>query len=208
MSVEHKAGSAEKIGRLSAWQALQAKRAQPPLGDDLLQQFSERLEAQVGTVQKIASLEDVPRYITEHLLQDEGRTAELALGSDPLLSDIPWSMHGDFKLVAADAIRHGGIAVSAAAAAVAETGSLVLCSGPDNPTLLNFLPDHHVVLVREEDVVASLEDMWALLRQRYPGGLPRAINLVTGPSSTGDVALTFAFGVHGPLSVHALVLGS
>ena len=74
--------------------------------------------------------------------------------------------------------------------------------------LLNFLPDHHVVLVNERDVVSYQVEMWALLRRRYPDRLPRAINLVSGPSCTADVAVTFTFGAHGPMQVHALILSA
>ena len=57
-------------------------------------------------------------------------------------------------------------AISVAFAAVAETGSLALASGPDNPTTLNFLPDNHFVVLFAEDVAGDLESAFAKLQTR------------------------------------------
>ncbi len=192
--------------RAAALAALQSLRPHPPIGSDLLQAFSDQLRAQDGLVERAASLDDVARYVVDNIFKAENRELSVAMGSDPLLADLPLDAYGEFKRVGTESIGHGGVAISVAVAAVAETGSLVLCSGIDNPTLFNFLPDHHVVVARERDIVGSLEDMWALLRKHYPQGLPRAINLITGPSSTADVAVTFVMGVHGPTRLHALIM--
>jgi L-lactate dehydrogenase complex protein LldG len=199
-------GDGKPGDRAAALAALQARRPVPPIGDDLLEDFTSKLQSQAGITHEIASLDEVPQYIVDHIISPEGREPILAHGADPLLLGIHWGAHGDFELVGAESIRHGGVALSTAIAAVAETGSLVLCSAPENPTLLNFLPDHHVVIIREKDIVGSFEDMWSHLRKSYKEGFPRAINVISGPSSTADVAVTFVFGVHGPTRLHALVL--
>ena len=195
------------IDRATALAAVQAMQAQPPVGADLVEAFTDRLSAQGGTVARIASLDEIPGYIRDTLITGDKGAVQVAIGDNPVLTSLPWSEHGDFTIVDAEAIRYGGIAVSTAELGVAETGSLVLLSGTENPTLHNFLPDCQVVVVKEGDIVSHQEQMWSILRQR-PGGLPRAVNLVSGPSSTGDVEVTLVVGAHGPVQVHALILAS
>ncbi len=94
------------------------------------------------------------------------------------------------------------LAVSRARAGVAETGSLLLCSGPDTPTRLNFLPEHQILVLDPAQIVRHLEDAWALLDATPP----RAVNLITGPSRTADVEQTIQLGAHGPRSLHILLV--
>ena len=79
---------------------------------------------------------------------------------------------------------------------------MVLLSGPDSPTSLNFLPDYHVVLVRAPQLVRHIEDVWQRLRER--GDVPRTVNFITGPSKTADVEQTLQLGAHGPRSLHVI----
>lgn len=97
------------------------------------------------------------------------------------------------------------VGIGRAAAALAETGSLVLVSAAETPTTANFLPEVHIVVVAEAEVVPAFEDFWAMLRDR--NDLPRTVNLVTGPSRTGDIELTLQIGVHGPRALHVVVFG-
>ncbi len=89
-------------------------------------------------------------------------------------------------------------------AAVAETGTLVLVSGSETPTGLNFLPETHIAVVRASQVVGPLEDAWTQLRGA--GAIPRTVNLITGPSRTGDIEQKIQMGVHGPRRLHVIVV--
>lgn len=195
-----------RTDRVTALAKVHAMRCVPPVGEDLVEAFSNCLVGQGGVVQKITSLEEIPLYIESSIVKGGADKTSIALGNNETLLSLNWENNGLFNLVTTEAIQHGGISVSMAEIAVAETGSLVLLSGAENPTLNNFLPDDHVVVVREDDIVSYQEDMWKALRQRCPDGLPRAVNLISGPSSTGDVAMTFVFGAHGPVKLHALIL--
>jgi len=98
--------------------------------------------------------------------------------------------------------------VSHAFAGVAETGTVVLASGTDNPTSLNFLPDNHIVVIDANDVAGDYESVWQRLRERYGDGLmPRAVNLITGPSRSADIEQTLILGAHGPRRLHVIVVG-
>jgi L-lactate dehydrogenase complex protein LldG len=61
------------------------------------------------------------------------------------------------------------------------------------------------VVVREGDVVAGMEEAFARVRARHDG-IPRAINMISGPSRTGDIEQTIVLGAHGPFRVHVLLV--
>ena len=90
----------------------------------------------------------------------------------------------------------------------AETGTLFLVSGADNPTTLAFLPETHIVLIAASDIVGSYEQAWDRLRAIYgDGALPRSVNLISGPSRTADIEQTIVRGAHGPKRLHVVILG-
>ena len=79
-------------------------------------------------------------------------------------------------------------------------------SGADTPTATTLLPDTHVAVVRADRVVSGMEEAFALIRQER-GALPRAVNMISGPSRTGDIEQTIVLGAHGPYRVHILLVG-
>ena len=85
--------------------------------------------------------------------------------------------------------------VSHAYAAIAETGTVVLHSGADNPTTVNFLPEHHIVVVAARDIVGDLETALGKIRRKFGRGeMPRTLNMITGPSRSGDIEQKLLLG--------------
>ena len=133
--------------------------------------------------------------------------ATLRMGADPRLAAMPWS---ETSLEILHGPSDGGDvnAVSAAFAGIAETGTLALVSGPDNPTTLNFLPDNHIVVLPREAIEADYEGVFAKLRGIYgKGGAPRTLNFITGPSRSADIEQTLLLGAHGPRRLHIVIVG-
>ena len=87
---------------------------------------------------------------------------------------------------------------------LAETGSLVMTSGSDNPATLNFLGETHFAVVHAKDIQGGFEDLWDAYRER--GINPRTVNLITGPSRSGDIGQTIQLGAHGPIGLHIFVV--
>ena len=79
-------------------------------------------------------------------------------GDDPRLAALPWERERTLEVSTGASDGHQLAAVSHAFAGVAETGTLVMASGPDNPTTLNFLPDTHIVVVDAEGHRGRLRD--------------------------------------------------
>jgi len=162
--------------------------------------FLARWEAAAGSWQHVASRGQVPEAVEAYCASLGSATVAVA----PALADLPWGE-------AAAAYRFGGAAgdeqvgVSEADSAIAETGTLVLRSGADHPVTLNFLPEHHLVLLEANGLVPTPEASWE--RMLAAGPLPRAVNWITGPSRTADVEQTLQLGAHGPRAVHVLLIG-
>jgi len=71
--------------------------------------------------------------------------------------------------------------------------------GPDNPVTLNYVPETHVVVVEDKDLVGSYEQVWPKVRTQFgKGQMPRTVNLISGPSRTGDIGGKLVMGAHGP----------
>jgi L-lactate dehydrogenase complex protein LldG len=100
------------------------------------------------------------------------------------------------------------VSLCRAEAGIAESGTLVLVSGPQSPTTLNFLPETEIVVLSAEGVVGSMEEAWRMLRRRAaPGQMPRTVNFITGPSRSADIALKLQMGAHGPRRLHIILVG-
>jgi L-lactate dehydrogenase complex protein LldG len=165
--------------------------------------MAERVSA---TVRRLGSLEDVPIAVAEHLRR-HNLPMQIRSGADPLIENLPWAREPHLERTIGPSDGSDLVALSRAFAGVAETGTLVLVSGPDNPTTLNFLPDTHIVLVPADDIAGDYESAWRRLRELYgPGRLPRTVNLVTGPSRSADIEQTLILGAHGPRALHILVV--
>ena len=131
--------------------------------------------------------------------------ANLKVAPEPSLGDIPWSDQPTLSVVEGRGEANDLVSVTGAFAGVAETGTLVLLSGPEHPSTLNFLPETHIVVLRDEQLVGSYEDAWARLRARGRG-MPRVVNMVTGPSRTADIEQTLQLGAHGPRRLHIVLI--
>jgi L-lactate dehydrogenase complex protein LldG len=164
---------------------------------------AERAQASVAEAPEWA---DAPAEIAR-FLRENNCPATLRMGDDPRLAGMPWS---DTTLEISRGPSDGGDvnAVSAAFAGIAETGTLALVSGPDNPTTLNFLPDNHIVVVPREAIEADYESVFLKLRSVYGKGVaPRTLNFITGPSRSADIEQTLLLGAHGPRRLHIVVVG-
>lgn len=173
----------------------------------LLALFEEKVQAVQGTVRRIADLGQVPAAVADHL-KAHNLPPKVCIAPVPDLDGLPWSEATPLLEVRSGVPKGDDlVGVARAAAGVAETGTLMLLSGPTGPSTLNFLPDDHIVVLRAEEVVGAYEDGWDLLRERFGvGEMPRTVNFVTGPSRTGDIEQTIVNGAHGPRRLHILLV--
>jgi L-lactate dehydrogenase complex protein LldG len=122
----------------------------------------------------------------------------------PEFADLDWAQAGLIVEVR-PTVGDDRLGITGVFCAIAETGTLVVLSGANTPTATTLLPDTHVAIVSANRIVDTMEDAFALVRKER-GSVPRAINMISGPSRTGDIEQTIVLGAHGPFRVHILVV--
>ncbi|MFA6312129.1 MAG: lactate utilization protein C, partial [Sterolibacterium sp.] len=140
----------------------------------------------------------VARYLTAHRLSSQAVCW-------PGLAALPWGQAG-MEVAARPATGSDLIGITGCFCALAETGTLMLCSSPDTPAAMSLLPETHIAIVPARRILAGMEDAWNLARAEL-GEVPRAVNFISGPSRTGDIEQTIVLGAHGPYRVHIVIVG-
>lgn len=187
--------------RLAARLASPAANLLPRSEEEVVALFLRHAREQSMSVARVAALERVPEAVVQYI--GAQRLAPRAVVA-PALRGLSWPAGLDVRY--GPARQEDLLSVTPCLAAVAETGSVALVSGPESPTTLNFVPDDHVVVVEVARIVRFQEDVWQRLRRELPG-LPRTVNLVSGPSRTADIEQVLQLGVHGPRRVHLVLVG-
>lgn len=207
-------------GTLSAGGTIEGRRAQaaerlakpprvPPPSRvhdvDLVAAFRERAEMVGATTTRVASCADIGAAVAEHL-RARNLGTDIKISPELAARLIAWPPAFHVSVGHADGSESVGVAQ--ARAGVAETGTLVMSSGPERPTTLNFLPEAHIVILAASSIVGTYEEMWDRIRAPIgPSGLlPRVVNWITGPSRTADIEQTLLMGVHGPKQLHIIVV--
>jgi L-lactate dehydrogenase complex protein LldG len=174
-------------------------------GEERLALFKTQAEAAFTTVTEVQSAAEVPQSIAD-FLRSHNLPATLRMGDDPRLKAMPWADTA-LDLSHGPSGGHDLNAVSHAFGAAAETGTLVMVSGHENPSTLNFLPDNHIIVVSAKDIAGDYESVWSRIRYAFgKSGMPRTVNLITGPSRSGDIEQTLLLGAHGPRRLHVVVV--
>jgi L-lactate dehydrogenase complex protein LldG len=169
--------------------------------------FRRMAENAAATVRELPSHDEVPAAVAEHLRR-HNLPLRIRMGADLVTESLPWEREPHLTRLIGPADGRDAASLSRAFAGVAESGTLVLLSGEDNPTTLNFLPDLHIVVVAAGDIVGDYETVWRRLREDLaPGKMPRTVNFITGPSRSADIEQTLILGAHGPRGLHILVAG-
>lgn len=205
-----KAAYAEVERRLATPTAnLIPQRGRPPAAERI-ERFIEMAEVAQCTLARIENAAALPAAVAEWL-GGHNLAAALVMAADPALDRAPWAAAQPLLSIRRGApMEADAVSLNRALAGIAETGTLMLASGPDAPTSLSFLPENHIVVVDATAIVGSYEEAFARLRAAHGAqdkmALPRAVNLITGPSRTGDIALKIELGAHGPRRLHIVIV--
>jgi L-lactate dehydrogenase complex protein LldG len=157
-------------------------------------------ETVTATVEDLPSLASLPAAVAAYL-EAKGLDRRIALKPRDSLTALDWS---GFETVD-QAQMNEPLAITFADAGIAETGSLVFRTAPDAPVLLNFLPLHHLAVVRRSSILPHMEDVFdhfgtTAADQR------RSLNIITGTSGTADIEAKNVRGAHGPRFMHIYCL--
>ena len=174
--------------------------------DDLRAQFTSYLEGQSATVVEVATAADVPEAIAAYL-RANNLPSRVRVGADVYLAALPWSKVPTLERDGGRACPTDETGVSHASAGISETGTLMITSGAENPVTLNFLPETHVIVVEDKDLVGPYEAALSKVRAKFGNGqMPRTVNLISGPSRTGDIGGKLVMGAHGPRRMCVIIV--
>jgi L-lactate dehydrogenase complex protein LldG len=184
------------------------------VGTDIVALFAERAADYRAVVERVPEadlaaaiarvLADVPGFLVPDGLPPQwlaGRPAETAATESAGSRTGDRIVRDDPPLSARELDAVAGV-ITGCAAAIAETGTIILDHGPgQGRRALTLVPDFHLVVVRADQVAADLPDAIARLDPARPH------TLISGPSATSDIELIRVEGVHGPRNLHILIAG-
>ena len=167
--------------------------------------FCQMAEAVQASVERVVDATAVPQAVVA-TLRERNLPASIRMGDDKRLRDMPWARMPALEVLPGRSHGDDAATLSHAIAGIAETGTLVLQSGPDNPTTLNFLPETHIIVISATDIVGDMENIWAKIRAQHgKGTMPRTVNMITGPSRSADIEQKLILGAHGPRALHVII---
>jgi len=154
-----------------------------------------------ATIDHVASLDTLSKAVRSFLDQ-ESLPKTITLARNSVLRSIAWEP--DFDIGDDPMGASNMVAITPAFAGIAETGTLLVHSGPRNPNQLHFLPETHIAVLWTKAIVGSYEDAWNRIVKRFKT-LPRSVTLITGPSRSSDIERQLQIGVHGPHRLHIVL---
>lgn len=168
--------------------------------------FVTRMTACGVIVEELPSPADIPeavlRYVTAARLP-----LTLRHGSDAMIAALPWHKAPDLQRETGAATPETQAALSRALCGIAETGTLLLGSGAENPVTLAFLPDLHIVVLDSASIVETIDEGFCFAEAETGAvRLPRTVNLISGASRTGDIGGRLVMGAHGPRQLVVLTV--
>ena len=225
-------GAVPEVTALSRDDSSVAERAQSVLrdaqarADELMSELEESAGRLGWIVTRAESPEDGARYIAA--LARELRAWAVERSAHPVLEGLPLEamLEGtgiELRVLAAEdqpdarsqgrqSLRERAIAadlgVTGVDYAIAETGSCALLARKGVSRLVSLLPPVHVAVVERGQVLPSLDELFTLRRDQILKGERRGyMNIISGPSRSGDIEQKLVTGVHGPRAVHMVLLG-
>jgi L-lactate utilization protein LutC len=180
-------------------------------GPDPVARFCAELTAAGGHPHVVA---DAPAALAAVLALVRERGARRVLfGTAPVFEGLDWSaaLRGEGAEVLAagegrEAFFAADLGLSGVDYLIAETGSVVQLSRPDQPRSLSLLPPVHVAVADRAQLLPDLFDLFEGVPWAERGGLPSGLTVITGPSKTGDIELRLVTGVHGPGELHVFLI--
>jgi L-lactate dehydrogenase complex protein LldG len=185
-------------------------------GPDPLERFQNEWQAAGGQFHLLANANAVQARVLELIQTQQAR--KILLGSDPLLTTLNLQQFLQQRGLEVTSVKNldtatskepffaADIGISGVDFLIAETGSLVMRSSPNQPRSISLLPPVHIAVTERRQIIPDLFDLFQHLGN--PLAQPSCLTLITGPSKTGDIELRLVTGVHGPGTVHVLMLDS
>jgi len=194
--------AAEARRAMLEWLAARTRGPRHEIEADLVARFRSRSEQLSSTVDGVERMEDVPAAAARYLVE---RALPMNAICTRQVADLAWAEAG-ISADARSARNEDLVGITGCFCAIADTGTIMLCSSRESAASVSLLPETHIAVIPASRIVAGMEEAWQLARDEL-GELPRGVNFVSGPSRTGDIEQTIVLGAHGPCRVHLIVVG-
>ena len=180
---------------------------------DAAARFATEFEAVANPAHRPNAADDIREYVLN--LAAKWKEYPVAISDGLPIDVVNWLVEEGFDVVSPsndgdnrDAIARCGIGITGCDWAIAETGSIVLLSGPGHPRLHSLLPETHLALIPEKNILPHISSLGPKLESilKQEEASPSCVNIITGPSRSADIALTLIKGVHGPRDVFAIII--
>ncbi len=186
------------------------------MNEDILRKFQEKLESLAGIVHRVSGINAAADQVIAIL--QEKRAAKVAM------SMLPEELSSALELRCAEAgmellkppfgspdiagaLDSVEVGISWAAFAIAEAGAIVEFTVDDSHRLVSMLPQVHVAVLPAAEVVETLQEAAAPIRNFFQQNpLNAIVSFISGPSRTGDIEMRLILGVHGPAETHAVII--
>ena len=175
-------------------------RSQLPF-DEQVALFKAMATEAVAELHELDNIKQLPERVAAFMAEE--KLPQLVMASSSELTCLQWPESIEIQ----QRVAQTGdiISLTSSFAGIAETGTLMLLSGNDSPTTLNFLPDIHLVLLKRSSIVGHYEAAWQKVRERGDNW-PRTVNMITGPSRSADIEQKLQMGAHGPKRLVIFIL--
>ncbi|WP_019619991.1 LutC/YkgG family protein [Amphritea japonica] len=180
-------------------------RAQLPFAEQVAL-FKAMTDEALAELIELDSLDQVPQACADWLSSQGIR--QLISASNSELTTMDWSPLEQQQITRTERVAQAGdiASLTSSFAGIAETGTIMLHSGSQSPTTLNFLPDNHLIILHRSTIVGVYEEAWKKTREKYGNSMPRTVNMITGPSRSADIEQKLQMGAHGPKNLVILLI--
>jgi L-lactate dehydrogenase complex protein LldG len=173
--------------------------------DERVRRFCASLEALAGKTYVASSIEDARTHVANAIAGSTAVASNSRFLEECGIASLPGVQTGitdreELRGICASA----GVGITSADYALADTGTLVMLSSPGEARMISLLPPRHIAVIRRDSLLTSLDELLTVIPQ--PAEATSAMVLITGPSRTADIELTLVRGVHGPASIHVVIV--
>ena len=178
---------------------------------ELKKQFAEELSKVNTTVIEANNNNKVIKSLKNFVQENEIRS--FSIWESEYLKEINLKQelkNTDLKLITAknkNRIAESELGITEVDYAIADTGTLVLLTNKNQPRTVSLLPPVHLAIVRPENLVRNISDLFIILKSKLQEGaqISSCMTFITGPSRTADIELNLTLGVHGPKELYVLM---
>jgi len=185
----------------------------PPVGESpatRIEMFTRLSEVLRTEFKRVASAKAAAHHIAQLAEENGWKTLALHAGTlnDAIAAELPPTL-SLLRIESGydrDALEAADAGLTECETLVAQTGSACVTALSSGGRTLSVLPPHHLIVAREEQLVADLAEAYQRLAAKYATNYPSFIGFISGPSRTGDIERILVLGAHGPKKLTILLL--